>query len=58
MSSDTRTARATGILFLITFVSAIAGVALYAPVLHDPGYVAGPGADARIALGWSARSCS
>lgn len=46
-----RTARTAGILFLLTFVSAITGVALYAPLLSDPGYVTGPGADTRILFG-------
>jgi hypothetical protein len=31
----------TGILFLLTFVSAIVGVALYGPVLSDPDFVLG-----------------
>ncbi|WP_082413644.1 MULTISPECIES: DUF4386 domain-containing protein [Arthrobacter] len=46
-----RTARTAGILFLLTFVSAITGAALYAPLLSDPGYVTGPGADTRILFG-------
>ena len=46
-----RTARTAGVLFLLTFVSAIAGAALYAPLLSDPGYVTGPGADTRILFG-------
>jgi hypothetical protein len=46
-----RTARIAGLLFLITFVSAIAGVLLYGPVLSDPLYVTGPGDDVRVLLG-------
>ena len=38
-------------LFLITFVTSIAALALYQPVLDDPvGYIAGGGADSRIYL--------
>jgi hypothetical protein len=45
-------ARATGVLFLITFVTSIAALYLFQPVLDDPaGYVAGAGADNRIYLG-------
>ena len=46
-----RTARVAGLLFLVTFVSAIAGVLLYGPVLSDPLYVVGPGEDGRVLLG-------
>lgn len=48
MNIQNRTARTAGILFLVTFISAIAGALLYAPVLTDPAYVLGSGADARI----------
>jgi hypothetical protein len=51
MASDTRIARTAGILFLLTFVSAIAGAQLYTPALTDPGYVAGAGEDVRVMLG-------
>ena len=51
MQASNRTARTAGILFLLTFVSAITGAALYAPLLTDPAYVTGPGADNRILLG-------
>ncbi|MGW9405108.1 DUF4386 domain-containing protein [Arthrobacter sp. NPDC055585] len=46
-----KTARTAGILFLLTFVSAIAGAALYAPLLADPGYATGPGGDTRVLIG-------
>lgn len=46
-----RTARLAGFLFIVTFVSAIAAVILYAPVLTDPQYVTGRGDDVRILLG-------
>lgn len=51
MNADRRRSLTAGVLFLITFVSAIAGVLLYAPVLDDPGYVLGAGADTRVLLG-------
>lgn len=51
MQASNRTARTAGILFLLTFVSAIAGAALYAPLLTDPDYLTGPGEDTRILLG-------
>lgn len=51
MKSDDRAARVAGIFFIITFVSAIAGALLYRPVLADPEYVTGPGADVRVLLG-------
>lgn len=36
-------ARVTGVLFLITFVTAIpAALVLYVPVLNDPGYIVVP----------------
>jgi len=40
-----------GVLFLLTFVSAIVGAALYAPVLADPGYVLGSGGDGGVIAG-------
>jgi hypothetical protein len=37
-------ARVTGVLFLITYVTAIPAVFLYGPLLDDPGYIVGGGA--------------
>jgi len=52
VSADQRNARIFGVLFLITFVTSIAALALYQPVLDDPaGYVAGAGKDDQIRLG-------
>ena len=52
MESSVRSARITGVLFLITFVTSFAALALFQPVLDDPeGYLAGGGADGRIYLG-------
>lgn len=50
-TADRRRSLTAGVLFLVTFVSAIAGVLLYAPVLDDPEYVLGSGADTRVLLG-------
>ncbi|RSS83541.1 DUF4386 domain-containing protein [Streptomyces sp. WAC06614] len=51
MSSSRRTATTAGILFLLTEITAIAGLLLYRPLLHDPGYVLAPGPDTRALLG-------
>ena len=51
MSSHRKIALVTGVFFIITFISAIAGLILYAPVLNDPDYVTGAGADTRVFLG-------
>jgi hypothetical protein len=50
MSSRSRTATLAGVLYLITEVSAIAGLLLYQPAL-DAGYLTGGGADDRVVLG-------
>jgi uncharacterized protein DUF4386 len=52
VSSSRRISLAAGVVFLITFITAIAALALFQPVLDDPeGYIAGAGADNRILLG-------
>jgi len=51
MSPARRTALIAGVFFALTFVSSIAAVALYAPLLTDPRYVLGAGADTRIFAG-------
>src|ERR1700693_1702078 len=51
MDSTRRTALAVGILFILTFVTSIAGVIAYGPVLSDPNYVTSTGADSRVFLG-------
>jgi hypothetical protein len=51
VSSHRKIALVTGVFFIITFISAIAGLILYAPVLNDPDYVTGAGADTRVFLG-------
>jgi len=39
------TARVFGVLFLITFITAIPAYFFYVPVLDDPRYILGAGAD-------------
>ena len=51
MSSSRRTALVAGVLYLVTFASSIPAVFLLDPVLNDPAYVVGPGADAQVRLG-------
>src|SRR3954451_16983001 len=51
MDPDQRAARIFGGLFLLTFVTSIAGALLYGPVLDHKDYVLDGGADGRIALG-------
>ena len=52
MDSTRRTALVAGVLFLITYVTAIpAAFLLYPPVLDDANYIIGAGADARVAFG-------
>ena len=46
-------ARVTGVLFLITFVTSIPAYFFYVPVLDDPRYVVGGGADTSVSLGAS-----
>jgi hypothetical protein len=48
-----RLALIAGVLFVITFITAIAAMLLYEPVLNDPGYILGAGADTRIFVGAS-----
>jgi hypothetical protein len=49
---DQKRARVFGVLFLITFITAIPALWLYQPVLDDPvGYIAGAGQNTRIWFG-------
>src|SRR4051812_48846007 len=49
MTLDQKRARAFGVLYLLTFLTSIAALALYQPVLDDPvGYIAGAGHDTQI----------
>jgi hypothetical protein len=52
MEADQRAARWFGVLFIITFVTSIAALALFQSVLDDPaGYISGDGKDNQIYLG-------
>ena len=52
MSDDQRHGRIFGVLFIITFVTSIAALALFQSVLDDPaGYISGDGKDNQIYLG-------
>jgi hypothetical protein len=51
MDSTRKTALVAGILYLITFVSSIPAYFLLEPVLNDPNYIIGAGADSRVAFG-------
>jgi hypothetical protein len=46
-----RTAFVAGLLYLVTFASSIPAVFLLDPVLHDPAYVTGAGADTQVSVG-------
>ena len=52
MSRDQKRARWFGVLYLITFVTGIAALALYETVLRHPvRYIAGPGHDTQVLFG-------
>jgi hypothetical protein len=52
VTSSRTIATVTGVLFLITFITSIpAAFVLYPPVLNDPTYILGAGADMGVKLG-------
>ena len=52
MADDQRHARIFGVLFILTFITSIAALGLFQPVLDDPvAYIAGGGKDNQIYLG-------
>jgi Domain of unknown function (DUF4386) len=51
MTSTRKTALVTGVFFIITIIASIPALLLYAPVLDDPNYILGAGADTGVALG-------
>jgi hypothetical protein len=51
MDSMRKTALVAGILYLITFASSIPAVFLLGPVLSDPNYITGAGADSQVTFG-------
>jgi hypothetical protein len=46
-----RTALVAGVLYQVTFLSSIPAVFLLHPVLHDPDYIVGAGADTQVRIG-------
>jgi hypothetical protein len=51
MDKSRRISLAVGVLFILTFVTSIAGVFAYGPVLSDPSYITGAGPDTRVFVG-------
>jgi Domain of unknown function (DUF4386) len=52
MGSTRRTALVAGTFYLITFIASIPAAFIFlGPVLDDPGYIVGPGADTRVLWG-------
>jgi hypothetical protein len=51
MTSSRKTALVVGVLFILTFITSIGAAFAYGPVLTDPNYVTGAGADTRVFLG-------
>ena len=51
MDSTRKIALVAGVLFILTFVTSIAGALAYGPVLSDPNYITGAGADTRVFVG-------
>ncbi len=51
MDSARKAALAVGVLFILTFITSIAGVLAYGPILSDPTYITGAGADSRVFVG-------
>jgi hypothetical protein len=51
MDSTRKIALAVGVLFILTFITSIAGVMAYGPVLSDPNYITSAGADTRVFAG-------
>src|SRR3954464_11265965 len=46
-----KTALVVGVLFVLTLITGIGEALLYGPVIDNPRYVLGPGADAQVRLG-------
>jgi hypothetical protein len=51
MDSMRKTALAVGVLFILTFITSIAGALAYGSILSDPAYILGPGPDTRVFVG-------
>ena len=51
MTSSRKTALAVGVLFILTFITSIAAVFAYGPVLSDPAYILSAGPDTGVFVG-------
>ena len=51
MDSMRRTALVAGVLYVVTFISSIAGAVLLGPILNDPDYIIGAGSDTQVLWG-------
>lgn len=51
MNSVRKTALAGGAFYVLTFLASIPALFLLSPVLNDPNYIVGSGADAQVTLG-------
>jgi len=51
MTAPRRTALIVGVFFILTFITSIAAALLYGPVIDNPNYITGAGADGQIRLG-------
>jgi hypothetical protein len=51
VDSTRKTALVTGVFFVITIVASIPALGFYGPVLNDPDYIIGAGADTGVARG-------
>jgi len=50
LSSHRKISLVTGLVFIITIIASIPALILFGPVLNDPNYVTGSGADTRVFL--------
>ena len=51
VKSTRKVALIVGVLFILTFITSIGAAFAYGPVLTDPNYVIGGGADTRVLFG-------
>ena len=51
MTTSRKTALVVGVLFILTFITSIVGELAYGPVLRDPNYIIGAGADTSVLVG-------
>jgi hypothetical protein len=51
MDAQRKISLAAGVLMLLTFITSIAAAILYGPIIDNPSYITGPGADGRVLFG-------